>query len=91
MPALEIWLTSLVSEPRIHAADDLVRIYLNASDDFDGVLRSHRQEVPPPLDEHLRLLWAGPCPGRTFEVVDETTIVIRLHGAELSASQPFVD
>jgi hypothetical protein len=91
MPGLEIWLTSLVSEPRIHAADDLVRVYLNASDDFDGVLQDHGKEVPAPLDEHLRLLWAGPCPGRSFEIVDEHTVVIRTNTAEVATRQRLTD
>jgi hypothetical protein len=82
MPTLEIWLTSLMNEPAVHVNEDLIRVYLHLADDLDHVLATHGTQIPAPLDSHLRLLWAGECPTRSFEVVDESTVIIRLNGVE---------
>jgi hypothetical protein len=79
MPALEIWLTTLLSEPRVQMNEAAIRVYLHAGEDFDHVLSTHGMEIPRPLDDHLRLLWAGNCPQRSFEVVDDSTVDIRLN------------
>lgn len=87
MPILEIWLTSLLGEPAVHVNHDSIRVYLHVADDLDQVLATQGTQIPPPLDSHLRLLWAGECPARSFEVVDESTVVIRLNGVESEGVQ----
>ena len=74
---VEIWLTSLVVKPVVAVGEDSVRVYMNMSDDFDKLMFLNRDRIPSPLDDHLRLLWAGEVSDRTFEMPNESTVVIR--------------
>ena len=73
---VEIWLTDLDVVPDVVFHDEVLKVRITLRDNLEAVLENSVKTVPEVLRGHLINLWAGDCPDRQFQIIDESTVLI---------------